>query len=108
MIKAQRAKAPQFQERMVRGERKPENDHSQSDARMAADGDGHADEDDAECDKLNRTNDHWHEPDNIMVIMTVTTMPIAMLMITTTKMTTMMRRKPVSTAMVLCANRAGT
>jgi hypothetical protein len=79
---------------------------------MAADGDGHANEDNAECDQLNRINDHWHKPDNIMKSNndrdSRTTMPIAMLMITTTKMTTMMRRKPVSTAMFLCENRAGT
>jgi hypothetical protein len=42
---------------MVRGEREPENDHSQSDAPMAADGDSHADDGDDECDQLNRTYD---------------------------------------------------
>ena len=46
---------------MVRGEREPENDHSQSDAPMAADGDNHADDGDDECDQLNRTYDR--EPD---------------------------------------------
>ena len=49
---------------MVRGEREPENDRSQSDAPMATDGDMHADDGDDECDQLNRTNDH--EPDDNM------------------------------------------
>ncbi len=49
---------------MVRGEREPESDHSQSDAPMANDGDKHADDDDDECDQRNRTNDH--EPDDNM------------------------------------------
>ena len=48
---------------MVRGEREPEKDHIQSDAPMATDGDRHADDDDEECDQLNRTYDH--EPDNM-------------------------------------------
>ena len=48
---------------MIRGEREPEKDHIQSDAPMATDGDRHADDDDEECDQLNRTNDH--EPDNM-------------------------------------------
>ena len=43
---------------------KPEKDHVQSDAPMAADGDRHADDGDDECDQLNRTNDH--EPDDNM------------------------------------------
>ena len=59
---ARACKAPKLQQRMVRGEREPENDHSQSDAPMATDGDKHADEDDDECDQLNRTN----EPDDNM------------------------------------------
>jgi len=41
-----------------------ENDHSQSDAPMAADGDMHANDDDYECNHLNRTNDR--EPDDDM------------------------------------------
>ena len=49
---------------MVRGEREPENDHSQSDSPMAADGDNHADDGDDECDQLNRTYDR--EPDDDM------------------------------------------
>ena len=49
---------------MVRGEREPENYRSQSDAPMATDGDRHANDDDDECDQLNRTNDH--EPDDNM------------------------------------------
>ena len=49
---------------MVRGEREPENDHSKSDAPMAADGDSHADDGDDECDQLNRTYDR--EPDDDM------------------------------------------
>ena len=61
---ARACKAPQLQQRMVRGEREPENDHSQSDAPMAADGDRHADDGDDECDQLNRTNDC--EPDDNM------------------------------------------
>ena len=40
---------------MVRGEREPENDRSQSDAPMATEGDRHADDGDDECDQLNRT-----------------------------------------------------
>jgi hypothetical protein len=59
---ARACKAPQLQQRLVRGERELENDHSQSDAPMATDGDKHADDD--ECDQLNRTNDH--EPDDNM------------------------------------------
>jgi hypothetical protein len=90
---------------MVRGERKPENNHSQSDAPMATGGDDHGGDDDDECDQLNRTNDHEFD-DNIM-----TTMPIAMLLITTTTMTTMttmMKSKYISSAMILFASRAGT
>jgi hypothetical protein len=49
---------------LVRGERELENDHRQSDAPMATDGDKHADDGDDECDQLNRTNDH--EPDDNM------------------------------------------
>ena len=49
---------------MVRGEREPEKDHIQSDAPMATGGDKHADDDDDECEQLNRTNDH--EPDDNM------------------------------------------
>jgi hypothetical protein len=49
---------------MVRDEREPENDHSQSDAPMATDGDRHADDGDDECDQLNKTNDR--EPDDSM------------------------------------------
>ena len=60
---ARACKAPQLQQRMVRGEREPEKDHIQSDAPMATDGDRHADDDDEECDQLNRTYDH--EPDNM-------------------------------------------
>ena len=40
------------------------NDHSPSDAAMATDGDRHADDDDDECDQLNRTHDH--APDDNM------------------------------------------
>ena len=83
---ARSCKAPDLQQRMVRDEREPENDHSQSDAPMATDGDRHADDGDDECDQLNKTNDR--EPDDSMSMMT--TMPIAMLMITATTMTTMM------------------
>ena len=61
---ARACKAPQLQQRMVRGEREPENDLSQSDAPMATDSDRHADDDDDECDQLNSTNDH--EPDDDM------------------------------------------
>ena len=101
---ARACKAPQLQQRMVRGEREPENDHSQSDAPMAADGDRHADNGDDECDQLNRTNDC--EPDDNMSM--TTTMQIAILMITTTKMTTMTLSKYLSAAMILCANHART
>ena len=61
---ARACKAPQLQQRMVRGEREPEKDHIQSDAPMATGGDKHADDDDDECDQRNRTNDH--EPDDNM------------------------------------------
>ena len=47
---ARACKAPQLQQRMVRGERVPENDHIQSDAPMATDGDRHADDDECECE----------------------------------------------------------
>jgi hypothetical protein len=49
---------------MVCGVPEPENDHSQSDAAMATDGDRHAEDGDDACDQLNRTNDH--EPDDNM------------------------------------------
>jgi hypothetical protein len=42
---------------MVRDERELENDHSESDAPMATDGDRYADDGDDECDQLNRAND---------------------------------------------------
>ena len=61
---ARACKAPQLQQRMVRGEREAENHHSQSDAPMVVDGDGHAEDGDDACDQLNRTNDH--EPDDNM------------------------------------------
>ena len=61
---ARACKAPQLQQQMVRGEREPEKDHIQSDAPMATGGDKHADDDDDECEQLNRTNDH--EPDDNM------------------------------------------
>ena len=54
---ARSCKAPDLQQRMVRDEREPENDHSKSDAPMATDGDRYADDGDDECDQLNRTND---------------------------------------------------
>ena len=55
---ARACKAPQLQQRLVRGEREPEKDRIQSDEPMATEGDRHADDDDEECDQLNRTNDH--------------------------------------------------
>ena len=55
---------PSCKQRRFRGEREPENGRSQSDAPMATDGDRHANDDDDECDQLNRTNDH--EPDDNM------------------------------------------
>ena len=48
---------PDLQQRMARDERELENDHSESDAPMATDGDRYADDGDDECDQLNRTND---------------------------------------------------
>ena len=52
---ARACKATQLQQQMVRGEREPESDHSQTDAPMATGGDKHADDDDDECDQLNST-----------------------------------------------------
>ena len=52
---ARACKAPQLQQRTLRGERELENEHSQSDAPMAADGDRHA------INSVNRTNDREPE-----------------------------------------------
>ncbi len=54
---ARACKANQLQQQMVRGERELENNHCQSDAAMATDGDRHADDGDDECDQVNTTND---------------------------------------------------
>ncbi len=101
---ARACKAPQLQQQMVRGEREPEHEHSESGAPMATDGDMHADEDDDERDQLNRTSDH--EPDDN----TSNDDADADIDVNdhSDKMTTMMLSKYISSAMILCANRAGT